>query len=475
MIEIKKTKSINQKSNLIFLVNDKIDLSKILTKEENLYFNKKKKQGDCSVTLNRFSSIVNIQIIKNEKFEFKTLENIRKSANNFYCLISENKIQKITIVDLINNKNYLLAFAEGLILSDYKFIKYFTKNQKLKSSLSEISLNNIDLSDENISELKNICTAVYKSRDLVNEPNSYLTATKMADEFELIGKKVGLKVEVFGKRKIEALKMGGLLAVNKGSAEPPRFSVIEWKPKNAKNKKPYVLVGKGIVFDTGGLSLKPTAGSMDLMKSDMGGAAAVFGTMHAIALQKLPIHIIALIPSTDNRPGLNAYAPQDVIFMHNGMTVEVLNTDAEGRMVLADALSFAQQYKPELVIELSTLTGAAHAAIGHWGIVGMGNTSKKVFAELQKSGENVYERIVEFPFWEEYDELLKSDIADLKNIGGKLAGAITAGKFLEHFTNYPYIHLDIAGPAFMESKDSYRGKGGSGVGVRLLYNFFKNL
>jgi leucyl aminopeptidase len=205
------------------------------------------------------------------------------------------------------------------------------------------------------------------------------------------------------------------------------------------------------------------------------GAAAVAATIKAIAEAKLPVYVIGLIPATDNRPGQKAYAPQDVITMHNGMTVEVLNTDAEGRMILADALSYAKQYKPRLVIDLATLTGAAWAAIGQYGIVGMGNAFRETFDRLKESGQNTYERIVEFPFWDEYGELLKSDVADLKNIGGKVAGAITAGKFLEHFTDYKYIHLDIAGPAYIPSTDSYRGKNGTGVGVRLLFDYFKNL
>ncbi|HKK63801.1 MAG TPA: M17 family metallopeptidase, partial [Bacteroidales bacterium] len=184
-----------------------------------------------------------------------------------------------------------------------------------------------------------------------------------------------------------------------------------------------------------------------------------------------PIHIIGLVPATDNRPDGNAYVPGDIIEMYNGSTVEVLNTDAEGRMILADALSYASQYDPELVIELSTLTGSAHAALGPLAVAGMGNAGKGEMDALKASGMETYERIAEFPFWDDYAEMLKSDIADMKNIGGKYAGAITAGKFLEKFTNYPFIHLDIAGPAFNQTKDNYRGTGGTGVGVRLLYNF----
>jgi leucyl aminopeptidase len=250
---------------------------------------------------------------------------------------------------------------------------------------------------------------------------------------------------------------------------------MEYKPKNAKNKKPYVLVGKGVVYDTGGLSLKPTANSMDLMKCDMAGGAAVGCALYAIAKAKLNVHVIALVPATDNRPGFNAFAPGDIITMMDGSTVEMLNSDAEGRMILADALHYAKRYKPELTIDIATLTGAAMAAIGTFGVVGMGTATDTQKQKLQKSGLNVYERIAEFPFWDEYSELLKSDIADQKNIGGPLGGAITAGKFLEKFTDYPYYHLDIAGPAFLSGKDSYRGKGGTGVGVRLFFDFFKNL
>jgi leucyl aminopeptidase len=290
-----------------------------------------------------------------------------------------------------------------------------------------------------------------------------------------MGKTAGFKVEVLTKKKIESLKMGGLLAVNRGSIDPPTFSILEYKPSGAKNKRPVVLVGKGIVFDTGGLSLKPTSDSMDYMKSDMSGAAAVAGTFYAIARSRVPVYIIGLVPATDNRPDGNAYVPGDVIKMYDGTNVEVLNTDAEGRMILADALSYAKQFDPELVINLATLTGAAAIAIGKYGIVGMGNARRDVMEKLIESGYKVNERIAEFPFWDDYNELIKSDIADLKNIGGKHAGAITAGKFLEHFTDYPFIHLDIAGPAFNKKPDSYRGKGGSGVGVRLLFDFLKKI
>ena len=262
------------------------------------------------------------------------------------------------------------------------------------------------------------------------------------------------------------------MAVNKGSIDDPTFTIMEWNPKNAKNKQPIILVGKGIVYDTGGLSLKPTANSMDLMKIDMGGAGTVIGAINAIASNKLPVHIIGLLPATDNRPSGNAYAPGDVITMHDGTTVEVLNTDAEGRLVLAAALSYAKKYNPELVIDFATLTGAAAVAIGHYGMVSMHKDSEKDHKYLKKSGDEMHERLAEFPFWSDYDELIKSDVADIKNIGGRAGGAITAGKFLAHFTDYPWIHVDMSG-VYAKTKYGYRGKGATGMGVRLLYNFIK--
>jgi leucyl aminopeptidase len=323
--------------------------------------------------------------------------------------------------------------------------------------------------------LTNVFKALYRVRDLINEPVSFLTAEQLALEFKQMGDEAGFNVEILNKKKIESLKMGGLLAVNKGSIDPPTFTIMEWKPKNAINKKPYVLVGKGIVYDTGGLSLKPTPDSMDYMKCDMSGAAITSGVMYSIAANKLPLHVVALAPATDNRPSGNAFAPGDIITIMDGTNVEVLNSDAEGRIVLADALVYAKKYDPELVIDLATLTGSATTIIGSFALVAMGTASAEVKAKIFKSAENVFERMVELPLWDDYAELLKSDIAEIKNVGGKEAGTITAGKFLEHFVSYPWMHFDIASVAFSKKLDNYRGKGGTGFGMRLLYDFFEKL
>ena len=376
----------------------------------------------------------------------------------------------MSIQNLERDKIDSSAFVEGLSLSHYQFNNHKSKATKNKDLTINI-INNKNSVNNN--EIEKLNESVKLTKDLVNTPFSHLKAIDLAKQAQQAGKKSGFKTTIFNKKKIQALKMGGLLAVNQGSLDEPTFSILEWKPKNAKNKKPIILVGKGIVYDTGGLSLKPTKG-MDIMKVDMAGAGTVVGAMHAIASNKVPKYVIGLIPATDNRPSGNAYAPGDVVTMHNKLTVEVLNTDAEGRMILADALSYADKYSPELVIDLATLTGAAARAIGHFGIVSMHKNAEKYHNQLKDSGNLTHERLAEMPFWDDYDSLLKSDVADIKNIGGPIAGAITAGKFLSNFINYPWIHLDIAGPAYVESNYGYRGKGATGMGVRLLYNFIKN-
>lgn len=438
------------------------------------YIKKCIEKKDTQITINRYNQSIYLQIIDKNKTRFQVLEESRKLASKLHPVINANQIQRIAIVDVDKDDDTMLAYTEGLALSSYQFIKYLKDADEKKFTLSAIELVSTTVNKEKIDQLNTIVEAIYRTRDLINEPANFLTASLLAKEIQQLGIESGFKVEVFEKEKIEALKMGGLLAVNQGSTEPPRFSVLEWKPSNAANKQPLVFVGKGVVYDSGGLSLKPTQDSMDYMKTDMSGAAAVAGAFYAIAKSKLPVWVIGLIPSTDNRIDANAYAPGDIITMMSGTTVEMLNSDAEGRMILADALNFAKQYNPELVINIATLTGAAAAAIGPYGIVAMHNIKSKSFEKIVESGNQVYERIVEFPFWDEYAELIKSDIADLKNVGGKYAGAITAGKFLEHFTDYPFIHLDIAGVAFNHKADSYRGNGATGVGVRLFFDLVKN-
>lgn len=474
-ITIHKLSEAKKKGNLVILVKNIDKLKHFnLNNEELKYIKKLSKEDEKkSIAINRLGEFVFVEIMDSSKEKFQVLESLRKSGDRIQKKLNANKIKEFSLIDADNLAEESLALLEGILLGSYEFIKYKDKKDLKANTLDTLAFYTNKVKDEQFEALKIVTEATLKARTLVNEPLSYLTADKLAEEIVNMGKDSGAKVEVLNFTKIKSLKMGGLLAVNKGSVNPPTFTIIEWKPKDAINKKPYIFVGKGIVFDTGGMNLKPGA-SMSDMKCDMSGAACAASSLYAIAKAKLPVYVIALVPATENRPDGNAYVPGDVITMFSGKTVEVLNTDAEGRLILADALHYAKKFDPELVIDIATLTGSAHAAVGSFGIVAMGSNLKKEMEDLKQSGNNVYERIAEFPFWEEYGEELKSDIADLKNIGSRYAGAITAGKFLENFTDYPWIHLDIAGPAYLDKKDSYRGKGGSGVGVRLLFDFIKN-
>lgn len=364
-----------------------------------------------------------------------------------------------------------LAFIEGMMLSSYRFDKYLSEKKTYPTLLEVV---HPDLHSAAIKEIEITVKATFSARDLVNEPVSYLDTHQLGEEIERLGKQYGFETELFDQAEITSLKMAGLLAVNAGSKNPPLFALLKHSPKSKSKAAPVILVGKGIVYDTGGLSLKPTANSMDFMKSDMAGAAAVIGVFCMLGQLDLPFEVIGLIPITDNRPGYNAMAPGDVVTYSNGKTVEILNTDAEGRLVLAEALIYAQRYRPQLVIDLATLTGSAVAAVGKEAAVVMGTAAKERIEVLKQSGRDVFERLVEFPLWEEYGEQIRSEIADISNLGGPTAGAITAGKFLEHFIAYDWIHIDIAGPSFNKKGERYLSAGGTGFGVRLLYRFLKN-
>ena len=418
----------------------------------------------------RTESAVFVRILKPENDPYIAQENARMAGCDLLRELRQYKLEAVTIRNTCS-QNRAFAFAEGLALGSYQFLKYFTKPDKKEKRLRDIRVEGASVAA--IAELSALVEAVFMARDLVNEPHSHFTAIQLAENVLAAGEAFGFQVEILGKEKLEAIKMGGLLAVNQASTVPPQFCVLEWKPDHAKNTKPVVLIGKGVVYDTGGLSLKPSEG-MEYMKCDMAGAATVIGTFVVAAKTNLPVHLIGLIPATDNKIGENAIGPGDVITMHSGATVEVSNTDAEGRIILADALHYAKKHHPELVFDFATLTGAAVKALGNQATCYMGTASKEVKAALEESGFATYERLVELPLWKEFGEELKSNIADLKNIGSSNAGMITAGKFLEHFVGeMPWLHFDIAGPAYLRTANGYRTKEGTGVGIRLVYDFLK--
>ncbi|ASQ91675.1 leucyl aminopeptidase [Prosthecochloris sp. GSB1] len=310
------------------------------------------------------------------------------------------------------------------------------------------------------------------ARDMVNMPGNLLSAEGIADAARESAEKSGCKVTVFDRKQIEKLGMGGLLAVNKGSHNPPTFTIIEYEPKG-KPLATVALVGKGVTFDSGGISIKPSQG-MDAMKCDMAGAAAVIGAVEAAARLELPLRIVTLVPATDNMPGGAAQTPGDVITTYSGITVEVGNTDAEGRLILADALAYAvAHYKPDAIIDLATLTGACIVALGY-SVAGMFSNDDEFAGRIFEAGRRSGEKVWRMPLWEEYAELIKSEVADVHNTGGKGAGTITAAKFLEKFTggHGRWAHLDIAGPAFT-TKGTGGSYGGTGFGVRLLVDLLR--
>jgi leucyl aminopeptidase len=310
------------------------------------------------------------------------------------------------------------------------------------------------------------------ARELVNLPGNLLEAADIAKAAKESGKKHGYDVTVFNKKEIEALGMGGLLSVNKGSFHPPTFTILDYKPK-AKAKKVVALVGKGVTFDSGGISLKPAEG-MGEMKSDMSGAACVIGALEAAARLALPVHLIGIIPATDNMPSGTAMKPGDVITTYSGITVEVGNTDAEGRLILADALAYAaEKFKPDVIIDFATLTGACIVALGY-SVAGLFSNDDTLAGEIAEAGDTAGEKVWRMPLWELYAEQIKSDVADVSNTGGRGAGSVTAAKFLEKFISghERWAHIDIAGPAF-GTKNTGKTSGGTGFGVGLVVELLK--
>ena len=459
--------------NQVFIIDLEAKISQVpeITESETAYLNTCFADDQNLITLNRYGYFIFIYLVRPKKTDALTCESIRKSGADLQGICNKYKLADLLINNISTTANAALLLAEGISLANYQFLKYRTNAKKITHTLTTVYFTKNSATLKEVNQLSITVDAIYKARTLVNEPLNFLSAEQLSAEIAAMGKEAGFKVTIFNKARLIKEKMGGILAVNRGSIQPPTFTIMEYIPKKAINKKPVVLVGKGVVYDTGGVSLKPTLNSMDRMKSDMSGAALVSAAMYAIAKMQLPLHIVALVPATDNRPGENAYVPGDVVTMASGATVEVLNTDAEGRMLLGDALHWAKRYNPELVADFATLTGAASAAIGEHGIVCMGTADDQTKQAFRESGFRQYERLVEYPLWDEYGDQIKSDIADIKNTGGASGGAITAGKFLEHFTDYPWMHFDIAGVSFATSRKGYTPIGGTAYGMRMLLDF----
>ncbi|MBI1805137.1 MAG: leucyl aminopeptidase [Ignavibacteriae bacterium] len=413
-----------------------------------------------------------------------SLEQYRRAAASAAKHASSSSVKHLAFMmptsgssSTLTTNNVAGAIVEGMMLSQYKFDKYFTEKKNSDKNISEVSLCAAEESivrnmKRALHDAKIVCEATCLARDLENSPANDLYPETLADSARKSGEKHGFRVVVWDKKRIEQAGFGGLIAVNAGSERPARFIILEHNA-GRNNLDTIVLVGKGITFDAGGISIKPAAGMAE-MKMDMSGAAAVIGTMEAATRLNLPVHLVGLIPSTENLLGGMAMKPGDIITHYGGKTSEVDNTDAEGRLVLADALAYAAQYKPTAVIDLATLTGACVVALGNHATGMMGNDDD-LMAQLKRAGEATYERVWQLPLFEEYEKQIKSDVADVKNVGGRWAGAITAGLFLKKFIgDYKWVHLDIAGTAILEESLPYIPKGGSGVGVRLLIEFLRN-
>ncbi|MBI9073556.1 MAG: leucyl aminopeptidase [Melioribacteraceae bacterium] len=367
---------------------------------------------------------------------------------------------------------YYQSFIEGLYLGTYSFDVYKSEKDKPKSVNVFLISQSKEKTVKAISKGTSISESVYFTRDLINEPAITLTPVELANRTKKELTKYGVKVTVYNKKELEKRNMHAILAVGNASDNPPCLIEMNYKPRGAKKK--ILLVGKGLTYDAGGLSIKPTEGMID-MNVDMAGAGTVIGTLLAAAKLKLKVEIIGLVPAAENMISGNSYKPGDIINSYSGKSIEVKNTDAEGRIVLADALAYGMKKKPDTTIDLATLTGACVVALGEYA-AGLFTKDDKLAAELGGSGYETHERVWRLPMWDEYAELIKSDLADVANLGSKWGGAITAAKFLENFVekDTSWAHIDIAGPSCKNKLNNYTKDFHPGFGVRLLVNYLEN-
>lgn len=369
------------------------------------------------------------------------------------------------------------AMVEGMILGNYRFNHYRSDNEESSKTIRSLTLLAV-----NATQAKEIKTGVRLgeasaaatsfARDLCNHPANVMTPSRVVQEAKRMAKDLKIKLTVLERKEQERLGMGGLLGVSRGSQEPPKFIILEYL-RGQKKKAPIVLVGKTVTFDSGGISLKPSE-NMEQMKADMTGGADVLGAVRAAAQLRLPLNLVGILPVTENMPGGRATKPGDILRMLNGKTVEVQNTDAEGRLILADGLAYAARLNPACVVDIATLTGACIIALGQFAI-GMFGNDDKLKAEFTRAGRQAGERVWEMPLWDEYFEQLKSDVADMRNVGGRGGGMITAAMFLSKFVGTcPWIHLDIASTDWSASERPYLSKGPTAIGTRLLVQFLIN-
>jgi leucyl aminopeptidase len=370
----------------------------------------------------------------------------------------------------INTAAAVQAEVEGALLGTYTFRKYKSSHEN-SNGQGIATLTLLAGSSNELNEAVRRGTAMSEAtnfaRDLINEPPNVLTPTELANRASTMAKQFGLECEIWDRPRMQEMGMGGLLGVAQGSVEPPKFIILRYRGTSQESKG-MALVGKGITFDTGGISIKPAAG-METMKGDMGGAAAVLGAMQAIAALKPAINVTVLVSTTENMPSGSAYRPGDILRIMNGKTIEIVNTDAEGRLVLADALSYATKEGLSPIIDVATLTGAIVVALGSK-FTGFYSTDEQLTAQIIAAGKAEGEKYWPMPLDDDYAEQIASDVADIKQTGGREAGSVTAAKILQNFVSddAQWAHLDIAGTFFLDSKKPYAEKGATGVAVRTL-------
>jgi leucyl aminopeptidase len=399
-----------------------------------------------------------------------TLEKVRRAAANAAKRARSLGVREAAFA-LPSLEGAARAAAEGATLGLYRFTRYKSGGE----DSAEADLDSFDLVlDRGADEAAvsgaadlgvKVAVATRLARDLANEPSNTATPEHLAAKAREIAERHGMEVEVLDRAGIEEEGLVGLATVGRSAENEPRFIVLEHR----KGGAPIVLVGKAVTFDSGGISIKPSSGMED-MKFDMSGGAAVLGAMEAVGALDLPLTVVALVPATENLPGGDAFKPGDVLKLHSGKTVEILTTDAEGRLILADALSYARRYEPAAVVDCATLTGACHVALGDHASGLMGN-DEGLISEVRAAGEATGERAWPLPLFDEYTEQIRGEVADIKNSGGRYGGALTAGAFLKEFADYPWAHLDIAGTAYGKKGNAYTPRGATGVPARLLVEF----
>lgn len=432
------------------------------------------KPGETALLYGQQGSAPRLLLVGLGKRNFVTTDKLRRAAATVARRARTLKLREaalsLPMLPDTEAREAARAAAEGAKLGLYRFVEHKSsaEGHELETFWLVADEGELEEASEGAEIGRKVAEGSALARDLANEPSNVATPEYLAERARGIAEKYVMRCEVLDRAGIEAKGLTGLATVGRSASNEPRFIVLEHR-KGGEEAPPVVLVGKAVTFDSGGISIKPTAGMED-MKFDMSGGAAVLGAMEAVGALDLPLNVVALVPATENLPGGDAFKPGDVLEMRSGKTVEIVTTDAEGRLILADALSYAGRYEPAAVIDCATLTGACVVALGSHASGLMGN-DEDLIAEVQAAGETTGERAWPLPLFEEYTEQIKGDTADIKNSGGRGGGALTAGAFLKEFADFPWAHLDIAGTAYGKKGNAYTTKGATGVPTRLLVEF----